>query len=198
MIGFSLAHQHPEIMFLGLVGYAGMLVWLVAAGVSALRRRSLPKGVQLAYLVVTVVAVLVAFVPYQIWASLGGVTVKRWTQSKQARLTRACSGLRTLALLGCSLLTRRPLRIKAFSMTGPSSLLMPPALPGIIRQHAGQDAPQFVWLNERGGVTFRLGNRFVKWNPHGSGLDLEAERVRLAWAIQWHPVPRILDWGQDD
>jgi hypothetical protein len=45
--------------------------------VSALRRGSLPKGVQLAYLVVTIVAVLVAFVPYPIWASLGGVTVKR-------------------------------------------------------------------------------------------------------------------------
>ena len=77
MIGFSLAHQHPEIILLGLVGYAGMLVWLVAAGMSALRRRSLPKGVQLAYLVVTVVAVLVAFVPYHIWASLGGVTVRQ-------------------------------------------------------------------------------------------------------------------------
>ena len=75
MIGFSLAHQHPEIVLLGLVGYVGMLVWLVAAGVSALRRRSLPKGVQLAYVVITVAAVLVALVPYRIWAGLGGVTV---------------------------------------------------------------------------------------------------------------------------
>lgn len=77
MIGFSLAHQHPEILFLGLVGYVGMVAWLIAAGVSAVRRRSLPQGVQLAYLVVTLVAVLVAFVPYEIWAGLGGVTVKR-------------------------------------------------------------------------------------------------------------------------
>jgi hypothetical protein len=77
MIGFSLAHQHPEILFLGLIGYAGMMAWLVAAGVTTLRRRSLPRGVQLAYLLVTLVAVLVAFVPYEIWAGLGGITVKR-------------------------------------------------------------------------------------------------------------------------
>lgn len=64
-------------LFLGLIGYAGMMAWLVAAGVSALRRRSLPRGVQLAYLLVTLVAVLVAFVPYEIWAGLGGITVKR-------------------------------------------------------------------------------------------------------------------------
>jgi hypothetical protein len=77
MIGFSLAHQHPEILLLGLVGYVGMLAWLVAAGVSALWRRSLPKGVQLAYLIITVVAVLIALVPYHIWAGLGGVTVRQ-------------------------------------------------------------------------------------------------------------------------
>jgi kanamycin kinase len=38
----------------------------------------------------------------------------------------------------------------------------------------------------------------VKWNPHGAGLALEAERVRLAWAMLGHPVLRILDWGEDD
>src|SRR5688572_11951828 len=68
MIGFSLAHQHPEVIFLGLVGYMGMMSWLVAAGVSALRQRLLPKGVQIAYFIVTVVAALLAFVPYQFWA----------------------------------------------------------------------------------------------------------------------------------
>jgi kanamycin kinase len=83
-------------------------------------------------------------------------------------------------------------------MTGHSLLPMPPAIPSVVRQLAGQDDPHFIWMNERGGVTFRLGNRFVKWNPRGSGLDLEAERLRLEWAIQWHPVPRILDWGRDD
>ena len=76
MIGFSLAHQHPEIILLGLVGYAGMIGWLVVAGVSALRRGSVPKGVHLVYVIVTIVAVLVALVPYEIWARLGGVTVK--------------------------------------------------------------------------------------------------------------------------
>jgi hypothetical protein len=77
MVGFSLAHQHPEVLFIGLAGYVGMMAWLIAAGVSTLRRRSLPQGVQLAYLVVALVGVLVAFVPYEIWAGLGGVTVNR-------------------------------------------------------------------------------------------------------------------------
>lgn len=76
MIGFSLAHQHPEILFLGLAGYAAMLGWLVAVGVTVLRRGSLPNGVRLAHVVVTLIAILVGLVPYHIWASLGGVTVR--------------------------------------------------------------------------------------------------------------------------
>jgi kanamycin kinase len=76
--------------------------------------------------------------------------------------------------------------------------MMLPSIPYAVRHLSGEDAPQLIWKNERGGLTFRLGNRFVKWNPHGTGLDLEAERLRLEWAICWHPVPRVLDWGQDD
>jgi hypothetical protein len=36
-------------------------------------------------------------------------------------------------------------------------------------------------MDERsGGVTFRAGDRFVKWNPHGTGLDLEGSDGSLA------------------
>jgi kanamycin kinase len=55
-----------------------------------------------------------------------------------------------------------------------------------------------VWRNELGGVTFRAGDRFIKWNPYTTGLDLEDERTRLDWASRWHPVPKVLDWGSDD
>lgn len=70
--------------------------------------------------------------------------------------------------------------------------------PAFVHQLAGDDAPRAVWTNERGGITFRAGDRFIKWNPHGSRLDLEAERARLQWASRWHSVPRVLDWGRTD
>ena len=56
-----------------------------------------------------------------------------------------------------------------------------------------------VWQNELGGLTFsgyRGPDRvFAKWAPAGSGLDLAGERDRLAWAIEYTPVPRVLDYG---
>jgi kanamycin kinase len=67
----------------------------------------------------------------------------------------------------------------------------------VVRRLSDAEEPQVVWTNERGGLTFRVGDRFVKWNPHATGLDLEAERLRLEWAIRWHPVPKVLDWGAD-
>src|SRR5687767_7735595 len=58
-----------------------------------------------------------------------------------------------------------------------------------------------VWVNERGGVTFAVGERpvacFVKWAPAGSGLDLTAEAARMAWAVAYTPVPAILGEGAD-
>jgi kanamycin kinase len=58
-----------------------------------------------------------------------------------------------------------------------------------------------VWENELGGRTFEVGagerRRFVKWAPAGSGLDLAAEAARLAWAVAFTPVPRLLGQGRD-
>jgi kanamycin kinase len=56
-----------------------------------------------------------------------------------------------------------------------------------------------VWENELGGLTFEVGGRcFVKWAPAGSGLDLAREAARLAWAVEYVAVPRVLDQGADD
>jgi aminoglycoside phosphotransferase len=58
-----------------------------------------------------------------------------------------------------------------------------------------------VWVNEVGGRTFEVGagerRRFVKWAPAGRGLDLAAEAARLAWAVAFTPVPRVLGQGRD-
>lgn len=62
---------------------------------------------------------------------------------------------------------------------------------------AGADA-ELVWRNELGGLTFRIGGRFIKWNPRSSGIDLERERVRLEWVSTRHPAPSVLHAGADD
>ena len=46
-------------------------------------------------------------------------------------------------------------------------------------------------------MTFRLGERYVKWNPRSSGIDLNRERVRLNWLESRHPAPVVLDYGED-
>jgi kanamycin kinase len=57
---------------------------------------------------------------------------------------------------------------------------------------------ELVWRNELGGLTFRAGERFIKWNPRDSGEDLDRERFRLVWLEGRHPVPTVLDHGGDD
>ncbi|KJE24352.1 aminoglycoside phosphotransferase [Frankia torreyi] len=58
-----------------------------------------------------------------------------------------------------------------------------------------------VWRNAFGGLTFELvgapERRFLKWAPAGSGRDLAAEAVRLAWAAPFTAVPTVLDQGGD-
>jgi len=70
----------------------------------------------------------------------------------------------------------------------------PIALPPALAEYTGATA---VWVNELGGVTFDAGDRFVKWNPLSTGISLDDEVVRLAWAARWHPVPRIIEVGSD-
>lgn len=71
-------------------------------------------------------------------------------------------------------------------------------IPARILQFSGGTEPELVWTNERGGSTYRIGDRFVKWNPHTTRLDLEGERHKLQWASRYHTVPTVLDWGAND
>jgi len=60
---------------------------------------------------------------------------------------------------------------------------------------AAAGAPiELVWTNDLGGMTFTSGDRFIKWSP----ISLEAERIRLAWAIAHTAVPKLVDAGFDD
>jgi len=38
---------------------------------------------------------------------------------------------------------------------------------------------------------------FVKWQAAGTAIDLAAEAERMAWAVAFTPVPRVLDAGKD-
>jgi kanamycin kinase len=68
-------------------------------------------------------------------------------------------------------------------------------VPAIVRELAGDHPPVLAWRNDLDGLTFRIGHRFVKWNPWSTGIDLERERVRLAWLSSRHPAPRVIDHG---
>lgn len=74
-------------------------------------------------------------------------------------------------------------------------------VPAAVTAVAAGRAALPVWANEAGGLTFAVGDGaercFVKWAPAGSGLDLAAEADRMAWAVQFHPVPRPLASGRD-
>ena len=70
-------------------------------------------------------------------------------------------------------------------------------VPGIVRELANGHGPELVWRNDLDGLTFRIGDRFLKWNPQATGIDLERERVRLEWISARHPAPRVVDHGID-
>lgn len=74
----------------------------------------------------------------------------------------------------------------------------PVEVPGLVRQFV-ERIDDVVWANETGGHTFVAGDRFVKWNPNSSGIDLEEERTRLIWARTiGHKAPEVLDFASDD
>ena len=70
-------------------------------------------------------------------------------------------------------------------------------MPRVALALAGGDEPELVWRNELDGLTFRIGDRYLKVNPPSTGVDLERERVRLEWLSTRHPAPRVVDYGTD-
>lgn len=71
-------------------------------------------------------------------------------------------------------------------------------IPQVVLDLAEGQRVELVWRNELGGLTFGLDDRFVKWNPRSTGIDLDRERVRLEWIATRHPAPRVIDSGGDE
>ena len=80
----------------------------------------------------------------------------------------------------------------------PAEVEVPPV---VLTLAAGQPIRP-VWHNEVGGRTFALGpdggDRYVKWTPPDSGIDLDREADRLRWALRYLPVPEPLGAGRDE
>ncbi|WP_260855727.1 aminoglycoside 3'-phosphotransferase [Curtobacterium sp. 9128] len=63
-----------------------------------------------------------------------------------------------------------------------------------------------VWVNEIGGMTFRIGGdgsvgiaeEYVKWVPTRYAAWIADEAARLAWAGRWLRVPEVLDHDADE
>jgi kanamycin kinase len=70
-------------------------------------------------------------------------------------------------------------------------------VPRVARRLAGTTTPDLTWRNDLGGLTFRIGARYLKWNPRSTGIDLERERARLEWLWSRHPAPRVVGHGVD-
>ncbi len=71
-------------------------------------------------------------------------------------------------------------------------------IPDVVVDLAGGRPADLVWRNDLGGLTFRIDDLFVKWNPRRTGIDLDLERERLEWISARHPAPRVVDSGCDD
>jgi kanamycin kinase len=84
-----------------------------------------------------------------------------------------------------------------FAMYARQHTLGDQPIPEVVLEVAGGVSPELVWRNDLGGLTFRFGERYVKWNPRRTGIDLERERVRLEWISARHPAPRVLGYGSD-
>jgi kanamycin kinase len=71
-------------------------------------------------------------------------------------------------------------------------------VPEAVRTLAAGEPIRPVWRNELGGLTFAVGDdRYVKWAPAGSGIELAGEAIRLRWAMRYLPVPEPLATGRD-
>lgn len=71
-------------------------------------------------------------------------------------------------------------------------------IPDVVLQLAAGQPVDLVWRNDLGGLTFRIGDTFVKWNPRHTGIDLEREHMRLDWLAGRHPAPRVREYGSNE
>lgn len=77
----------------------------------------------------------------------------------------------------------------------------PVTTPEAVRRLIGARDSAVVWRNGEGGLTFRVedssGGFHLKWSPQTSSTNLLVESEKLAWAVNFTPVPRVLDAGED-
>lgn len=71
-------------------------------------------------------------------------------------------------------------------------------LPAAFERFADSGPLVGVWVNEAGGWTARQRERFIKWNPRGSGESLLAEAERMRWLASRHPCPEVLEYLADE
>jgi kanamycin kinase len=85
-----------------------------------------------------------------------------------------------------------------FSALGAQHTLGGDEVPKVVVEIADGRPAALIWRNDLGGLTFRVGDVIVKWNPRSSGIDLDRERVRLGWIARRHPAPQVLASGIDE
>lgn len=84
-------------------------------------------------------------------------------------------------------------------LAGPPEVpvVIPHAVEGLIKGRRFE----VVWLNDFGGLTFRIddtaSSRYVKWLPVASEVDVTVEVAKLRWASAYTPVPIVIEWGSD-
>lgn len=73
-----------------------------------------------------------------------------------------------------------------------------PPVPTVVHELAAGRPVVAVWTNQLGGITWALGDdRYVKWQPLDTPIDLAAEEERLVWLAPYVPVPRVIERGHD-
>lgn len=70
-------------------------------------------------------------------------------------------------------------------------------VPEVVTETAQGRPIELVWRNDLGGLAFRIDDRFMKWNPRSTGIDLDRERARLEWISMRHPAPPVITSGDD-
>ena len=65
-------------------------------------------------------------------------------------------------------------------------------IPPVVLDLADGDDVELVWRNELGGLTFRAGDRYVKWNPRRTG---DRSRTRAGPLGGWRPAIRPPRWS---
>ncbi|WP_458042690.1 MULTISPECIES: phosphotransferase [Bacteria] len=71
-------------------------------------------------------------------------------------------------------------------------------VPAVVLHLAGGSGVRAVWLNERGGTTYRAGDVHIKFGPLNAEESMADEVERLTWAAPHIRVPEVVAHGVDD